>query len=111
MVDQSHNLKPKIEAMIQTVDAAQVLYAKAQLVDRTTLARAQAAQDIVGAENCLVDAFQTDVRPTIAAWRKARDLPTDPLAAHRASGYVERVAKERTAAREARGDRQGGSYA
>jgi len=111
MVDQSHNLKPKIEAMIQTVDAAQTLYAKARLVDRQLLAKAQASQDIVAAEGCLVDAFQTDVRPAIAAWRSARGLPTDPLAAHRASGYVERVAAERTAARAARGEKQGGSYA
>jgi len=111
MVDQSHNLKPKIEAMIQTVDAAQVLYAKAQLVDREKLTRAQQAGDIIEAESCLVDAFQTDVRPLIAEWRRSKGLPVDPLKAHRQSGYVERVAKERTAARAARGETQSSSYA
>ncbi len=111
MVDQSHNLKPKIEAMLQTVDAAQVLFAKAQLVDRKALAVAQAKGDIVAAERCLVDAYQTDVRPLIAQWRKAKGVPVDPLQAHRESGYVERVAAERTAARAARGETQSGSYA
>lgn len=111
MVDQSHNLKPKIEAMLQTVDAAQVLFAKAQLVDRKKLAEAQAKGDIVAAESCLVDAYQTDVRPLIAEWRKAKGVPTDPIKAHRESGYVERAAAERTAARAARGEKQGSSYA
>src|SRR6266403_5616200 len=41
MVDQSHNLKGKMEAMIQTVTTAQELYAKAALVDRESLARHQ----------------------------------------------------------------------
>jgi len=111
MVDQSHNLKPKIEAMIQTVDMAQILYAKAQLVDRKAQAVAQQACDIVAAERYLVDAFQTDVRPVVAEWRKSKGLPVDPLKAHRESGYVERVAKERTAAREARGEVQSSSFA
>lgn len=111
MVDQSHNLKPKIEAMIQTVDTAQVLYAKAQLVDRKKLAEAQQKGDIIAAESCLVEAYQTDVRPLIAEWRRRKGLPVDPLTAHRESGYVERVAKERTAAREARGEKQASSYA
>jgi L-rhamnose isomerase/sugar isomerase len=111
MVDQSHNLKPKIEAMLQTVDAAQVLFAKAQLVDRRALAAAQDAGDIVAAERCLVDAYQTDVRPVLAAWRKAKGVPADPLQAHRESGYVERITKERVAAREARGETQQSSYA
>ncbi|HLL87874.1 MAG TPA: TIM barrel protein, partial [Tepidisphaeraceae bacterium] len=61
MIDQSHNLKPKIEAMLQTVMSAQELYAKACLVDRKKLADAQAAMDIVAAESCLKDAFFTDV--------------------------------------------------
>ncbi|MBM3496182.1 MAG: TIM barrel protein [Armatimonadetes bacterium] len=111
MVDQSHNLKPKIEAMLQTVDAAQVLFAKAQLVDRKALAVAQAKGDIVTAEQCLVDAYQTDVRPVLAEWRRANGAPADPLRAHRESGYLERVAVERVAARAARGETQGGSYA
>src|SRR6266853_1910606 len=95
MVDQSHNLKGKIEAMIQTVATAQELYAKAALVDRESLARHQKISALVDAENCLKDAFSTDVRPAIQEWRKSRGLPPDPLAAFRESGYLERITAER----------------
>lgn len=97
MVDQSHNLKPKIEAMIQTVTTAQELYAKAALVDYERLVQHQAHSRIVDAEECLKDAFATDVRPALRAWRRSRGLPEDPLAAFRASGYVERITEERQA--------------
>jgi L-rhamnose isomerase / sugar isomerase len=97
VIDQSHNLKGKIEAMIQTVDMAQALYAKAALVDHEALAAAQGATDLVAAERCLQDAFATDVRPALAEWRSLRRLPADPLQAFRGSGYVERITKERAA--------------
>lgn len=95
VIDQSHNLKGKIEAMIQTVATAQALFAKAALVDLERLRSAQAAHDLVRAETCLQDAFATDVRPAIAAWRTARGLPVDPLEAFRESGYLERITTER----------------
>jgi L-rhamnose isomerase/sugar isomerase len=101
-VDQSHNLKNKIEAMIQTVDMAQALYAKAALVDIERLVRAQAAADIVTAESCLQEAFATDVRPLLVEWRRSRDLPDRPLEAFRESGYLERVTAERAGRREPR---------
>jgi len=97
VVDQSHNLKGKIEAMIQTVDMAQSLYAKAALVDCDRLAAAQRSTDLVSAERCLQDAFATDVRPSLAEWRTARGLPRDPLEALRESGYVNRITAERAA--------------
>ncbi len=68
---------------------------KAALVDRERLASLQQACDIVAAEELFRGAFWTDVRPTVAAWREARGLTADPLAALRASGYVERVTRER----------------
>src|SRR5262249_23690449 len=71
MIDQSHNLKGKIEAMIQTVCVAQELYAKAALVDHDALAAAQRRTDLVRAEGILQDAFATDVRPAIREWRTA----------------------------------------
>jgi len=95
MIDQSHNLKGKIEAMIQTVATAQELYAKAALVDQEKLARHQESCALVDAENCLKDAFSTDVRPAIAEWRRSHGLAEDPLAAFRASGYLERITVER----------------
>src|SRR5262245_41915803 len=95
MIDQSHNLKGKIEAMIQTVDTAQELYAKAALIDYERLSSAQRRCDLVGAESVLRDAFSTDVRPAIQEWRRVKQLPADPIHALRLSGYVERVAIER----------------
>ena len=95
VIDQSHNLKGKVEAMVQTVDMAQGLYAKAALVDHARLAAAQRAADLVTAERCLQDAFATDVRPALAAWRDQRGLSVDPLQALRESGYVERITRER----------------
>src|SRR5881296_2344792 len=91
MIDQSHNLKGKIEAMIQTVTVAQELYSKAALVDQDALATAQARTDLVRAESLLQDAFSTDVRPVIRQWRGANRLPADPLDAFRQSGYLERI--------------------
>lgn len=95
MVDQSHNLKDKIEEMIQTAMNAQELYAKAALVDHETLAAAQQKAALVDAEECLRAAFATDVRPAIREWRKSRGLPEDPLGAFRESGYQQRIAAER----------------
>ena len=95
MIDQSHNLKGKIEAMIQTVSIAQELFSKAALVDYERLARAQKASDLIRAEACLQDAFATDVRPAIREWRKSKGLPEDPMEAFRNSGYLERISEER----------------
>jgi L-rhamnose isomerase/sugar isomerase len=97
MVDQSHNLKGKIEAMIQTVMTAQELYAKAALVDFKKLALHQQRCELVAAENCLKDAFSTDVRPMIVEWRKSHGLAPDPLDAFYSSGYLERVTADRAA--------------
>src|SRR5437868_7180540 len=101
MVDQSHNLKGKIEETIQTVDMAQALFSKASLVDYEQLAAAQRSSDLVRAEGCLQDAFATDVRPAIRQWRRSKGLPEDPIQAFRSSGYLERISRERAARNEA----------
>ncbi|MEO8075987.1 MAG: TIM barrel protein [Acidobacteriota bacterium] len=95
MIDQSHNLKGKIEAMIQTVTVAQALYAKAALVDYQRLAAAQDAAELVEAESVLQDAFATDVRPVIREWRESKGLPPEPMEAFRHSGYLDRITAER----------------
>jgi L-rhamnose isomerase / sugar isomerase len=97
MVDQSHNLKGKIEAMIQTVVMAQQLFAKAALVNHKDLATAQKNCDLVAAESILQDAFATDVRPQIQEWRSSKGLPADPLEAFGQSGYLHRITQERAA--------------
>ncbi len=97
MIDQSHNLKGKLEAMVQSIVSAQELYAKATLVDRALLESLQDQAKIVEAEECLRTAFWTDVRPILRDWRIARNLPADPLRALAESGYVERIEEERGA--------------
>jgi L-rhamnose isomerase/sugar isomerase len=96
MIDQSHNLKGKIEAMIQTVTTIMELFAKAALVDHQKLARLQESCDLVDAESCLKDAFFTDVRPAIREWARAKGLAEDPMDAFRQSGYLERITAART---------------
>jgi L-rhamnose isomerase/sugar isomerase len=95
MVDQSHNLKPKIEEMIQTATFAQELYAKASLVDLEKLAHYQSHADLIDAEECLKASFSTDVRPQIHEWRRSKGLAENPLEAFRASGYLAKAARER----------------
>lgn len=97
MIDQSHNLKGKIEETIQTVTVAQQLFAKAALVDHAALADAQTESNLIGAESLLQDAFNTDVRPTIQDWRDSKGLPRDPLRAFLESDYLERITKDRSA--------------
>jgi L-rhamnose isomerase/sugar isomerase len=95
MVDQSHNLKPKIEEMIQTATVAQELYAKAALVDHSKIAYFQEHADLIDAEECLKAAFATDVRPAIREWRRSKGLAENPLSAFRESGYLEKAMRER----------------
>jgi L-rhamnose isomerase/sugar isomerase len=97
MIDQSHNLKLKIEATIQTVETARELYVKAALVDHAELSKEQASGDIIAAEERLKAAFHTDVRPAIRAWRRSKGLPESPLTAYRGSGYQTKIESERGA--------------
>ncbi len=99
MIDQSHNLKDKIEEMIQTAVTAQELYSKAVLVDHEKLTHHQMKGDLIDAEECLKSAFASDVRPAIREWRKSKGLAEDPLQAFRASGYTEQAAHARGARR------------
>ncbi|GBF06181.1 sugar isomerase, L-rhamnose isomerase [Deinococcus aerius] len=95
MIDQSHNIEPKVEAMVQSVLNCQEAYAKALLIDWERLAAAQQAGDVLEAYRTLTDAFRTDVRPLLAEWRRSEGLPEDPIVAHRTSGYQANVAGER----------------
>jgi L-rhamnose isomerase / sugar isomerase len=97
MIDQSHNVEGKIDAMIQSVVNIQTAYAKALLVDRSRLDAAHRGGDVLGAHRVLIDAFETDVRPLLAELRARRGLTPDPVEAFRAGDHAERLAAERTA--------------
>ena len=95
MLDQSHNIKGKIEATVQSVVAAQELFAKACMVDRARLAEMQTSASTLEAEECLRGAFWTDVRPALEDWRESRGVPRDPLRALSESGYISKIEGER----------------
>jgi L-rhamnose isomerase/sugar isomerase len=95
MLDQCHNIEPKIPGQIRSVLNVQEMTARALLVDHASLGAAQQGGDVLKAHGILMDAFYTDVRPHLAAWRESRGLPADPMAAYLASGYAAKIAEER----------------
>ncbi len=103
MFDQCHTHKPTVEAILQSAVMVQELYAKALLVDRSALKKARADGDLVGAEEALRDAYSTDVRQTLREWRESKGIDPEPLKAFRKSGYLDKMAAERTKRRAAEG--------
>ena len=101
MLDQCHNIEPKIPAQIRSVMNVQEAAAKALLVDRAALKAAQQDGDVLGANAVLMDAYNTDVRPLLADLRAEQGLDPDPMAAYARSGYAERIVAERVGGRQA----------
>ncbi|MGW1805448.1 L-rhamnose isomerase [Streptomyces sp. NPDC002078] len=101
MLDQCHNIEPKIPAIIRSVMNVQEATAKALLVDREALALAQREGDVLGANAVLMDAYNTDVRPLLAEVRQELGLDPDPMAAYRRSGWAESIVAERVGGQQA----------
>lgn len=95
MLDQCHNIEPNIPGQIRSVLNVAEMLTKALLIDRQELSLAQQAGDVLGANQIYMDAFYTDVRPSLAAWREERGLPADPMRAYQASGYAEQIISSR----------------
>jgi L-rhamnose isomerase/sugar isomerase len=95
MLDQCHNIENKIRGQIRSVLNVQEMTARALLVDREALSAAQRSGDVLEANDILMDAFYTDVRADLAAWRESRGLPANPVAAYRDSDYQRRIDAER----------------
>ena len=91
----AHNVEPKIPGQIRSVLNVQEATAKALLVDRDALVTAERDGDVLAGNAVLMDAFATDVRADLAAWRTERGLPADPMGAYRRSGWAERIVAER----------------
>jgi len=91
MLDQCHNIEPKIPGQIRSVLNVQEMTARALLVDADALAVAQRDGDVLGANAIVMDAFYTDVRPALTDWRAERGLPGDPTAAYADSGYQHEI--------------------
>jgi len=101
MLDQCHNIEPKIPAQIRSVMNVQEATAKALLVDLDALTAAQAAGDVLAANAVLMDAYNTDVRPLLAQLRSEQGLDPDPMRAYAESGYAERIVAERVGGQQA----------
>jgi L-rhamnose isomerase/sugar isomerase len=101
MLDQCHNLEPKIPGQIRSVMNVQEATAKALLVDQMALETAQRSGDVLGAHAILMDAYDTDVRPLLREVRTESGLDPDPMGAYARSGYAERVAAERVGGQQA----------
>jgi L-rhamnose isomerase / sugar isomerase len=95
MLDQCHNIEPKIPAQIRSVMNVQEAVAKALLVDTGALRAAQLAGDVLGANAVLMDAYNTDVRPLLAELRREQGLDPDPVAAYLRSGYADQIVSTR----------------
>jgi L-rhamnose isomerase/sugar isomerase len=95
MLDQCHNLEEKIPGQIRSVLNVQEMALRALLLDREALGEAQRNHDVLAANAIFMDAFYTDVRPSLAAWREERGLPADPMAAYAASGYQKLINETR----------------
>jgi L-rhamnose isomerase/sugar isomerase len=95
MLDQCHNIEKKVPGQIRSVLNVQEMLARALLLDTEALDAARQSGDVLGANQVFMDAFYTDVRRDLAAWREERGLPADPMAAYLASGYQEQIENER----------------
>jgi L-rhamnose isomerase/sugar isomerase len=95
MLDQCHNIEPKLPALIRSVMNVQEATAKALLVDRAALKAAQQAGDVLGANAALMDAYNTDVRPLLGELRREMGLDPDPVGAYLRSGYAEKIVADR----------------
>ncbi|WP_456844146.1 L-rhamnose isomerase [Cellulomonas sp. P5_C6] len=101
MLDQCHNIEPKIPGQIRSVMNIQEATAKALLVDADALLEAQTTGDVLGANGQLMDAYNTDVRPLLAELRESQGLDPDPIGAYKASGYAEKIVAERVGGNQA----------
>ena len=97
MIDASHNVKDPLEDLLQSVEAIQIAYAQALLIDRVALEEARESNDVVRAQELLQDAFRTDVRPLVAEARLRAGGALDPIALFREAGIRQQLIRERGA--------------
>jgi L-rhamnose isomerase/sugar isomerase len=91
MLDQCHNLEPKIPAMIRSITNVQTLYAKALLINLDEVQEAQEKQDVLAAEHSVRQAYEFDVTPLLEVVREEMGVPTNPMKSYLESGYQEKI--------------------
>jgi L-rhamnose isomerase/sugar isomerase len=101
VLDQCHNIEAKIPGQIRSIMNVQEAVAKAVLVDQVALKAAQRSGDVLAAHECLMDAYNTDVRGLLREWREDKGLNPEPMKAYAASGYSAKIAAERVGGNQA----------
>ena len=101
MLDQCHNIEDKIPGQIRSVINVQAMTARALMVDHAALDTAQRSGDVLGANDIFMEAFYTDVRPTLSKWRESQGLPSDPIKTFNDSGYLAQIAETRVGGQQA----------
>ena len=101
VLDQCHNIEAKIPGQIRSIMNVQESVAKALLVDQKALKAAQLAGDVLAGHECLMDAFNTDVRPLLREWREGHGIDPEPMKAYAASGYSAKIAADRVGGNQA----------
>jgi L-rhamnose isomerase/sugar isomerase len=97
MIDASHNVKDPLEDLLQSVEAIQIAYAQALLVDRAALEAAREANDVVRCQEILQAVFRTDVRALVAQARLELGGALDPIALFRQEKMREQLIESRGA--------------
>jgi L-rhamnose isomerase / sugar isomerase len=95
MIDASHNIKDPLEDLLQSVEAIQVAYAQALLVDAKALEQARQQNDVVSAQEIIQKAYRTDVRPLVAEARLRSGAALNPVALYRHLQVRDNLVKER----------------
>jgi L-rhamnose isomerase/sugar isomerase len=95
MIDASHNIKDPLEDLLQSVEAIQIAYAQALLVDDHALEEARMHNDVVKCQEILQNAFRTDVRALVAEARLRNGASIDPLGLYRKLNVRGELIKER----------------
>lgn len=95
MIDASHNVKDPLEDLLQSVEAIKKSYAQSLLVNRTKLAETRETNDPVAAQECLQEAFQTDIRPLLREARIRNGAAANPIKLFREMNVREELINER----------------
>ena len=95
VLDQCHNIEAKVPGQIRSILNVQESVAKALLVDQDALRSAQQSGDVLEANEVLMDAYNSDVRPLLVELREEQGIDGNPMAAFKKSGYLEKIAAER----------------
>jgi L-rhamnose isomerase/sugar isomerase len=95
MIDASHNVKDPLEDLLQSVEAIQLAYAQALLVDAAALEKARQENDVVQAQEILQEAYRTDTRPLVAEARLRAGGALHPVELYRSLKVRENLVKER----------------